>query len=137
MPNTKRDKYGEVAKNIQALYHQGVYVGETEKISAILRSAFPETPPAEDAKALAISLCDIYDPPYMRKDFAIQRAAAEIESFAQLRVEPWREALNWVTHLLCGQGKRGGAPESGEIEDATDEARALLSDSPAQDNKLS
>jgi hypothetical protein len=92
MPNTKRDKYGEVAKNIQALYHQGVYVGETEKISAILRAAFPETPPAEDAKALAISLCDIYDPPYMRKDFAIQRAAALIEAFADKHIREAKEA---------------------------------------------
>lgn len=139
MHNTKRDKYDEVANKIIMDYFQADnYNYDQEGVIVLLKRAFP--PPAEDARQCAKKVLQVYgltiyghfdEDDY--QEVALQKAAAEIESFAQSRVAPWREALNWVTHLLCGQGKRGGAPESGEIEEATADARALLSDSTAKE----
>ncbi len=39
-------------------------------------------------------------------------------------------ALRWLTNIGYGVGKSGGHPESGEIEQALTEARALLSKYP-------
>jgi hypothetical protein len=36
-------------------------------------------------------------------------------------------ALEWLLHLAHGVGKAGGSPESGEIEDAAEQAAAALS----------
>lgn len=127
------DKYDEVAKNIQALYHQGVYVGETEKISAILRSAFPETPPAEDARRLREKIMELYRTPFMALDWE-KMTDAEIESFAQSRVEPWREAAK----AMCDSYKQGhdcGDWGNWDLEQDMPyvNLRALLSDSPAKE----
>lgn len=122
------DKYDEVAKNIQALYHQGVYVGETEKISAILRSAFPETPPAEDARRLREKIMELYRAPFMALDWE-KMTDAEISRFAQSRVEPWREALREAVDLL------NASQDYWTQEDWDDVSRfgEMLSDSPAKE----
>lgn len=36
------DKIIEIAEKIQGIYHPGIYADETDKIAAILRSAFPD-----------------------------------------------------------------------------------------------
>lgn len=130
-PDTKRDKYDEVLAN---LYKSYSLRGDFSEFTSIIRSAFP--PPAEDARQCAENIstdcmklvneesCDNYD---MEVD--ITKAAAEIESFAQSRVEPWREgvraALEYSGNRWSEWGER--AEHVGEMLDA------LLSDSPAKE----
>ena len=49
------DRIIKAAERIQGLYHQGIYQGETDKIAAILREAFPApSAQGEDEKALEL-----------------------------------------------------------------------------------
>lgn len=150
MSNTKRDKHDEVARLV---YYDDDGTGKTsvERLAAILRraygkSAFP--PPAEDARqAWKLALRTFNEKQlegsgYKHIDIDVPGddvAAAEIESFAQSRVEPWREA---VDDFMSFEYRRGVSCQKRQMEPPLrckcrscieERARALLSDSPAKE----
>jgi hypothetical protein len=106
-------------------------------ITMRLRSAFP--PPAEDARKCTWNITRIVHREDGPDSVDIDKAAAEIESFAESRVEPWRDALRVSTEQLeamnCSASHAASwvEPRSDATTKQIAKNRALLSDSPAKE----
>ena len=101
----------EVAKRIEALYHQGHYQDDLDKITAILRESYPAPTPSIEAMELIDMIRD-NTPKEIGWSFDITdiSAASLLQSWADARAREIVEKLGpWLEHdFECEQRVVGG-----------------------------
>ena len=138
----------KAAERIQGLYHQGIYQGETDKIAAILREAFPapsaqeEDEKALDMRKLAEGALDAYLHSHGDYNEGIKSMMSFLDAALRSRLaEPWTAADEELYKWAKAENDRKAKPEPAQaapskenaLEDLDAMKRRLMDESDAMD----